>query len=331
LSKPFKLIEFVAFSLYTFAELVVGSPPKFNKFNSVTLNMTESELISVNSHYSNLYGSGYRVFNISILVRMGIYFSSFIVPIILILSLLLSLRIDLKIFSSNFFAIPTLLIGILTMLVLFKIYYRIIEKICAESICVREILYILFELDREDSLTQPINKAVLLYRMEYLSKINLILETRINSRKVEWLENHFKNIYEYIQERRRWVVSPTRNTLNDLRRDFIFLANIYVSGQYGEFKWEEPFTETKKTQKTDKLSILKLFVKFLGITFPLLIMGLYLYDPNKFFLKAMDVEYKDPVTYIFLAWLLISVDITLKLGIVESLVKLAQGLRDLGK
>jgi hypothetical protein len=219
----------------------------------------------------------------------------------------------------------------LTMLVIFKIYWRIVEKIHAESICVREVLYVLFELDKEDSLTRPDSKALLAYRIEYLSKINLILGTRINSKNSNWVDNHFKNIYEYIQERRRWIASPTKNTLSDLRRDFVFLANIYVSGQYGEFKWENLFTETKKIQESDKLSILKLFAKFLGITFPLLVMGLYLQNPNNFFLQGIGSHNKDAVTYIFLAWLLISLDITLKLGIVESLVKLAQGLRDLGK
>lgn len=35
--------------------------------------------------------------------------------------------------------------------------------------------------------------------------------------------------------------------------------------------------------------------------------------------------------YIFIAWLLVSLDITLKLGVIESLTKLITGLKDLSK
>jgi hypothetical protein len=213
---------------------------------------------------------------------------------------------------------------------MFKIYYRVIEKIRAESICVREVLYILFELDKEDSLMKPINKSMLLYRMDYLSKINLILETRINSKSNVWVDDHFKNIYEYIQERRRWVASPTKNTLNDLRRDFIFLGNIYVSGQYGEFKWENLSLKTKNSKESNKLNLLKLSGRFLGISLPLLMMGLYLSPSTSSWFHGINIP-KNTVTYVFFAWFLISLDITLKLGIVESLVKFAQGLRELGK
>jgi hypothetical protein len=112
-----------------------------------------------------------------------------------------------------------------------------------------------------------------------------------------------------------------------LRRDFVFLANIYVSGHYGEFKYEHSFSETKDLKESRRLSVLKFFWKFLGITFPLLLMGLYLSG----YIFHNAEKYRDAVTYIFFAWFLISYDITLKLGIIESLVKFAQGLRELGK
>ena len=58
-------------------------------------------------------------------------------------------------------------------------------------------------------------------------------------------------------------------------------------------------------------------------------MAFYILFPGKF--TNPDAKILENLPYIFIAWLLVSLDITLKLGVIESLTKLITGLKDLSK
>ena len=58
-------------------------------------------------------------------------------------------------------------------------------------------------------------------------------------------------------------------------------------------------------------------------------MAFFILFPGKF--PNLDPDIFKKLPYIFIAWLLVSLDITLKLGVIESLTKLITGLKDLSK
>ena len=66
--------------------------------------------------------------------------------------------------------------------------------------------------------------------------------------------------------------------------------------------------------------------RFFGIVLPLTLMGLYLWRPD--LLPFINLS-PDVVTLIFLAWLLLSIDALLNLGVVSGLANLAKGLKEL--
>ncbi len=70
-------------------------------------------------------------------------------------------------------------------------------------------------------------------------------------------------------------------------------------------------------------------IRFFGILLPLIIMGLLMLFPGTF--TNPNAKILENLPYIFIAWLLVSLDITLKLGVIESLTKLITGLKDLSK
>lgn len=232
------------------------------------------------------------------------------------------------------YASSLIVIYMVPALLVFRILFAVSQRLLAESLCVQEVIHIIFDLSREDVLTHPDKKYLLLNRIRYLSRLSSLISTKYYGKKSKmsqkWVENHFKAISLYIEERGRWIFAPSENTLTILREDFFNLANLYITGNYGEFNWNtintyELSTPFQKRQKILGTGMAKLF----GIGIPLVILGAHIS------LSAGNRESIFPgipsanVTYIILAWFLITVDIALKLGVVKSLIELAKSLKDL--
>ena len=64
-----------------------------------------------------------------------------------------------------------------------------------------------------------------------------------------------------------------------------------------------------------------------GIIVPLVGLGLVVWQPN--LLESLGVD-KNVVSLIFIAWLLLAIDASLKLGIVAGITELAKGIKTLG-
>lgn len=219
----------------------------------------------------------------------------------------------------------------LLMTVPFRLAFRLINGQFAETICVREILHLLLDLHKDDLLINPSRRKTLQSRIDYLAKANALLASRryasSNRETQNWIEQHFRAIEEFIRERERWIVVPMEGTPTALKADFSNLAQIYLCGDYGRFVWQKP----SYAEVTEPASWLKRtgqgLIRFLGFALPLVLMGFYLWRRDLFpFIKA---DLSGPITYLFIGWLLLMIDITFSLGVVSELTKTAKGIKEL--
>jgi hypothetical protein len=199
----------------------------------------------------------------------------------------------------------------------------------ADSLCIQAIVYLILELSRDDVLSHPRKRRALIARTNDLARNTLLLSARHRSKSEanqNWLREHFKRMERYIRERERWAIVPTPTTLDDLRRDFYNMAGIYLSGDYGEFNWSEgpQPAQTEPTNISERIT--QGLPRMLGIVLPLVLMLYFLWNR-----KALETLGIDPkvVALIFMAWLLLGIDATLKLGIVSGVINLAKEIKNL--
>jgi hypothetical protein len=233
-------------------------------------------------------------------------------------------------FFKSFIILCFLIIPI--QLMYMRLLFRVVEYLIPETLCLMQIINLNVELTRDDVIYRRDVKSMILFRMDYLARVTMLIPWHYSIRKSsnqKWIEQHFQNIAYYIRERRRWLIAPNETTLDDLRRDFRKLAYYYLTGKYGAWEWQSFELTNEVVKQTRFQKIRGNLVRFFGITLPLLIMAFYILFPDKF--PNPDAEILKNLPYIFIAWLLVSLDITLKLGVIESLTKLITGLKDLSK
>jgi hypothetical protein len=210
-----------------------------------------------------------------------------------------------------------------------RLYYILASQYFSESLCVASILYVIIDLSRDDILIRPDRKKILLFRTNFMAKWTFLLASsyaRINKANQPWLERHFKEIELFIRERERWVAAPQDNTLINLRKDFYELADLYISGNYGSFSWQLSPDIPKPVTPNWRQRMVSSLPRFIGVVLPLLVMGVYLWQPSLFPFIQLNT---DIITFIFIAWLLLAIDSSFDLGVVNGVTNLAKGIKDL--
>lgn len=266
--------------------------------------------------------------------RFTIYFLLGSIPFFVGIFLLIYFTLK---FFDNSFSLPILYtvygISFLTTQVIYsRLLVRIIEYLIPETLCIMQIINLNLELRRDDVTYRRDVKSMILFRMSYLSRVTTLIPWHYSIGKSvsqQWIQQHFQNMAYYILERRRWLVAPNKATIDNLRKNFYDLAYYYFTEEYGSWEWQFFQMPAEVIKQTRFQKIKKISVRFIGITLPLIIMALYILFPAK--LPNSNAEINKNLPYIFIAWLLVSLDITLKLGVIESLVKLITGLKDLSK
>jgi hypothetical protein len=201
-----------------------------------------------------------------------------------------------------------------------------------ETLCIIQIINLNLELTRDDVIYRRDVKSMVLFRMDYLARVTMLIPLHYGIGKPsneKWIQQHFQNISYYIRERRRWLIAPNETTLDDLRRDFRKLAYYYLTGKYGAWEWQSFELPTEVSKQTRFQKIQGNLIRFIVVTVPLLIMAFYILFPSKF--PNPNAKILENLPVIFIAWFFVSLDVNLKLGIIESLVKLISGLKDLSK
>lgn len=264
------------------------------------------------------------------------YSTFFVLP-----SLFGSISFSINMISINFWlyllqSLMYLILSLIPAILVTKILFIFYEKLFLETSCIQTIFYILFDLSREDILISSDRKKLLLCRVEHLSRLTLLIPQSYKIRSKfhqQWLENHFQSLSNYLQERVRWIAAPTENTLCQLRDEFYQIAHLYITGEYGLFDWDSNIILEKSAKSGWQQNLVSVLIRLMGIVIPLGLMGTYIFVPTEIREKlfpGITIETNN-VAYIFTAWLLITIDITLKLGVVESIIEVAKGLRDLSK
>jgi hypothetical protein len=210
-----------------------------------------------------------------------------------------------------------------------RLIFRFIDKYFVESLCVKDAIYFFFDLKGDQSLSRTDKKMLLLSRIRRLAKTTHMLATRYASDDKEnqfWLSNHFFEMENYIRERERWIIAPKPTTLQNLENDFYELIYIFISGNYGNFQWRNA-THPRIPKSNRMQRIFRSGIRLTGFAIPLIILGGYLLNPNFFPFISIDPSI---ITLIFIAWLLLTIDITLKLGVAAEVTNIARGIKELG-
>jgi hypothetical protein len=266
-------------------------------------------------------------------------FVRFLTPIFFFLCLLLILTITYYLWRLFDFTVESgvtlflfSLIYYLTFVISARIFSLLFERYFIETICIDSVFHIVLFLCNDDVLSRPDKKRILLAMTRYLAKRIELLGIVYKNRSVsnlEWIQKHFGKISKYVRERERWIISPTSNTLQDLRDDFYNLASIFVTGYTGDFAWiddKDEFTIKKDTSLL--ILIAQRAIRLIGYITPIILIALYLWRPE---LLPIFTINKETATTVLLAWLLLSIDIGLNLGIVNSVIKFAMDIKDLSK
>jgi len=234
----------------------------------------------------------------------------------------------------NFLSI-ILILALLNGLALFttanRVAISIVSRRYSDTVTLAATLSSLIDMLRVDALGTFSNRRNLQSKLNFLSRRILMLAYQYKSESLEdqqWIYSHFKGMERYIRDHEHLIVAPKADSLEILRRDFYHLLKILISGEYGEFKYEYAQPPDASAQTTAG-KVGKAISGFVGIVLPTLLLYLILFTDQQERIARIGLDTKT-VALISLAWFLLTLDATLKLGIVDRITGLAKSIRDLG-
>lgn len=203
----------------------------------------------------------------------------------------------------------------------------LLDRRFADSLILVSSLYLVIDLQRHNNLSDPVSKRDILFRIRVLRRNVLLLTQTFADTTVgdnQESVNQLRSIEAYIREREDWVITPKKNTLELLRKDFEKLAILLINGQYGEFKSTTKDDPNKVVSPpltfTDKL------LRTIGFVLPyLLLLVLYL-QPE--YIKNIGVDI-NTAFLVAISWILLTIDVGLKLGLVAQFTGLVKTVREL--
>ena len=197
-----------------------------------------------------------------------------------------------------------------------------------DTMSIETILYIIVELARCNSPLTPSQKKKLLGHITFLVKEthSLIYQYILDETTLDWATAYFQQIEYFLQDRKKWILAPRDSTLDNLQQDFYRLAIMYISGNLGEFEFEIEVTPKNSKPNTNILNTLKDIPRVaIGVLLP--IVGLIIvYLRRDLVANFLDVKV---FALICVGWLLLAIDVLLKLGIVSNVVGIAKSIKAL--
>jgi hypothetical protein len=233
----------------------------------------------------------------------------------------------------NFLILDSSFIGIyfaLFIIFVSRIFVLFLRKNYADTLSAVNGIYLVLELFHPDGISTPTHRKRIQTRLNFLSNSILLLAQRYRSSSTEnerVIYRHFHAMESYIRERERWVVLPKENTLADLRKDFVALLPILINGNYGDFSG--PITEIQEVLQEIPYwrRIAGGILAFIGLVIPIVsLVNLYVLKSKDFLPTNAD---PNTFTAIMAAWLLLTLDSILKLGLIETFTNLVKSVRDL--
>ncbi|HYH81079.1 MAG TPA: hypothetical protein VEX86_14855 [Longimicrobium sp.] len=200
------------------------------------------------------------------------------------------------------------------------------DRYYAETLSAISALYILAELCRDEPITSPVVKRMLLIRMGYLARSLLLLSfpLPVGSATQTWVTAHFAEMFDYVRERERWVLAPVAATAEVLRQDLALLAPILVLGTYGEFSWPTEPRKRHLPPRSKTAVTLVMLKRGLGFILPVVVLSFAL-KPG---VLPPGVA-PSIILFVLLTWFLLAVNGMFRLGVIESFVNVAKAIKDL--
>ncbi|HEX6746236.1 MAG TPA: hypothetical protein VF092_02895 [Longimicrobium sp.] len=213
-------------------------------------------------------------------------------------------------------------------MIAFRIATLLSDRYYAETLSAISILYVLAELRRDEPITSPLVKRMLLIRMAYLARSLLLLSYRFpaGSTTQAWANAHFTQMLEYVRERERWVIAPVATTAEVLRQDLASLAPILVLGTYGEFVWPQEHRKRHVQPRSRTAVLLAFLTRGLGFLLPVFVLGYLLNNTDLLSKLGMSTPI---IPLVLLAWFLLAVNGMFRLRVIEGFVNLAKAIKDL--
>jgi hypothetical protein len=226
--------------------------------------------------------------------------------------------------------------GFSLLIILIWVLYQILRRFVAfvlnqyygDTNAVVSAIYFTVELLRKSALDSSSNRRHLQKKLDSLAKHLLQLASQFRSESPEdqaWIHSHFKAMERFVREHEHVIVAPKTDSLDVLRQDFYHLMKILIAGNYGEFAYEYQPSTKPEAPKANR--IVGIILGFVGFIIPSLVLYILYSNPQRIANMGINVN---TVALVSLAWLLLTIDATLKLGIVDRVTGLAKTIRDLG-
>ena len=260
---------------------------------------------------------------------LSMYFIILLIPIFLIV--FIYIEEILVIISSNLVIFMMVYIPFVYVFggVAMRLSGMLVDKHYADSLTVLITLFALCELTRDDVIAHPRRRLSLLKKIDTLARLTRLLGVKTpggseNTR--EWSWKHFRNLEHYVRENERAIIAPTHDTYANLKEKILSLFELYLLANYGDDVWNGRSPDVQQIDENQGNRWGKYFRGVMGLLVPGVLLILISIYP-----KFVDQSVIEPQTLslIFLSWLILALDASLGLGIIDKIAKTAKQLRDL--
>lgn len=260
-----------------------------------------------------------------------LYFSFLIVaaPVMLFSYFFILAQLTFNMQGLIFYILSNAMIFIVTIsicILALKISIVLINRHFADTLALISGIYLLIFLEKESTLANPESRRDILHRIQTLRRNIVLLSAMFSNKNDTWPTAHFRKMEQFVSERERWAIAPQEQTLADLRQDFSAFLEILVTGEYGKFEWDDSEDLTLATPEAEQKPAERI-ARFLASILPFVLLLILFIFPAQ--IKAIGFD-NNIVGLFLLAWLLLAIDSSLKLGMVERASAFAKTIKDLG-
>lgn len=238
---------------------------------------------------------------------------------------------------AEFFITTFWIIAFFALITLFMIEFYLIklsglllDRLFADTLCVRASLGVLVELVSPQVLDNPLRKRILLAYINELARFTQLLHLTFASpseEENEKIRKRFRALESHIREQARMAIFPTEKTLDNLRENFMALTKIFISGRYGDFPYAEEESNPTPVKPLTWYEVFgKWFGRLVGLGLPTAALYFLIVRPEYF--SNLPVN-PNTISVVALAWLALSLDSILGLGVTARIVATAKEFKDL--
>lgn len=221
------------------------------------------------------------------------------------------------------------IIGGMAVLLGQRLASAILDRQYADSLAFAASLNLFIQISIEDTLLFSDDRGITVKRARGLRKFLILLAYRYSSTSSESIDSardHYKKMEYYIEDVERQILISNSRTQQTLKDGLFRFTKILLTSRYGQFKYARKVPVSTEKVESNTRRLLNGVLRMIGIAIPLvLFVGLFLY-PDRF--KFLGT-YANVVAVVSLAWLLLSIDSALQLGVIDRVSTLAKAIKDL--